>query len=74
VQVAVLIQEQIGNHSGNRNNSHTYHVSLRSDGTVDVSSIASTFGGGGHYSAAGFSIKSTLSDLKCQICQLTECL
>lgn len=74
VQVAVLIQEQIGNHSGNRNNSHTYHVSLRSDGTVDVASIASTFGGGGHYSAAGFSIKSTLSDLKCQICQLTECL
>ncbi len=30
------------------------HVSLRSDGTVDVSEIAAKFGGGGHKKAAGF--------------------
>ncbi len=30
-------------------------VSLRSDGTVDVSKIAAQFGGGGHKAAAGFS-------------------
>ncbi|MGD9971887.1 MAG: bifunctional oligoribonuclease/PAP phosphatase NrnA [Desulfatirhabdiaceae bacterium] len=73
VQVAVLIQEQIPNGSENRNNGHTYHVSLRSDGTVDVAAIAATFGGGGHVSAAGFTIKSSLSDVKNRICQLTEC-
>ena len=30
-----------------------YKVSLRSNGKVDVSAIAMTFGGGGHYMAAG---------------------
>ncbi|MFY9513893.1 MAG: DHHA1 domain-containing protein [Rubrivivax sp.] len=34
------------------------HVSLRSDGTVDVSEIAAKFGGGGHKKAAGFYIES----------------
>ena len=32
------------------------HVSLRSDGTVDVSKIAEKFGGGGHKSSSGFSL------------------
>ncbi len=32
-------------------------VSLRSDGTVDVSEIAKKYGGGGHKCASGFSIK-----------------
>jgi phosphoesterase RecJ-like protein len=73
VQVAVLIQEQLPNGSENRNNGCTYHVSLRSDGTVDVAAIAATFGGGGHVSAAGFTIKSSLHDVKNRICQLTEC-
>jgi len=31
------------------------HVSLRSDGSVDVSEIAKKYGGGGHKAAAGFS-------------------
>lgn len=34
------------------------HVSLRSNGTVDVSEIAARFGGGGHKKAAGFYIES----------------
>jgi phosphoesterase RecJ-like protein len=29
-------------------------ISLRSDGTVDVSEIAKKYGGGGHIKAAGF--------------------
>src|SRR3989344_2142244 len=33
------------------------HVSLRSDGTVDVSNIAVQFGGGGHKTAAGFFVE-----------------
>lgn len=34
------------------------HVSLRSDGTVDVSKVAEKFGGGGHKASAGFSLTS----------------
>ena len=34
------------------------HISLRSDGTVDVSEIAAKFGGGGHKKAAGFYVES----------------
>lgn len=37
------------------------HVSLRSDGSVDVSKIAEKFGGGGHKAAAGFSLPSIKS-------------
>ena len=34
--------------------------------------IAAGFGGGGHPSAAGFGIKTTLSDLKDKLIQLSE--
>ena len=34
------------------------HISLRSDGTVDVSQIAAKYGGGGHKKAAGFFVES----------------
>jgi len=57
IKIAALIHEL----------SHNYHVSLRSDGTVDVAAIAGSFGGGGHNRAAGFSIESTLSDIKTQM-------
>jgi len=57
IKIAALIHEL----------SHNYHVSLRSDGTVDVAMIAGSFGGGGHNRAAGFSIESTLSDIKTQM-------
>ena len=36
---------------------HTIWVSLRGDGTIDVSLIAKKYGGGGHYNAAGFTFK-----------------
>jgi phosphoesterase RecJ-like protein len=71
VKVAALIQE---NRNGKENpkNFKRFHVSLRSDGTVDVASIAASFGGGGHSIAAGFSIETTLSDITTQILKLAE--
>jgi len=71
VKVAALIQEQ---QNGNtQSNSHCrYHVSLRSDGTVDVAAIAGSFGGGGHASAAGFQIEATLTELKSDIITLAQ--
>jgi len=72
VQIAVLIQENKKN--SNQSGSDSFHVSLRSDGEVDVAAIASTFGGGGHASAAGFTIQSKLSDLKLKIFDLAETL
>jgi phosphoesterase RecJ-like protein len=73
VKVAALIQENTNGHEGKRDPNHreaNFHVSLRSDGSVDVAAIATGFGGGGHPSAAGFSIDATLSDLKLKIIDL----
>ncbi len=71
VKIAALIQE---NQNGieKSENPNRFHVSLRSDGTIDVAVIASSFGGGGHSTAAGFSIESTLSDIKSQIIRLAD--
>ena len=71
VKVAVLIQ-QAPNGKKKSANPNLFHVSLRSDGTVDVAEIASAFGGGGHPSAAGFSIESALSGLKLKMFDLSE--
>jgi phosphoesterase RecJ-like protein len=71
VKVAALIQEP-KNGTGEGQRRRKYHVSLRSDGSVDVAAIASSFGGGGHYSAAGFQIESTLHDLKSEISNLSD--
>ena len=71
VKVAALIHE-IKNGSGKFTNMNRYHVSLRSDSSVDVAKIASKFGGGGHASAAGFQIESTLVALKTKIITLAE--
>lgn len=58
VRVAVLIQEY-------REAGHPrLHVSMRSDGSVDVAAIAAAYGGGGHPMAAGFNIDADLPDLK----------
>ena len=71
VKVAALIHE-IKNGAGKFANMNRYHVSLRSDSTVDVAKIASQFGGGGHVSAAGFQIESTLVALKEKIIELAD--
>jgi len=71
VKIAALIQE-LRNGIGESKNLSRYHVSLRSDGTVDVAAIAGFFGGGGHMTAAGFQVESTLSMLKTDIIALSE--
>jgi phosphoesterase RecJ-like protein len=71
VKVAALIHE-IKNGGGKFTNMNHYHVSLRSDSSVDVAKIAGNFGGGGHASAAGFQIESTLVALKTKIITLAE--
>ena len=40
-----------------------YKVSLRSKNKVDVSKIASFFGGGGHVRAAGCTMEGTVHDI-----------
>lgn len=62
VKLAALLFERKRN-PGKKHKSH-FHVSLRSDGEVNVASIATAFGGGGHQNAAGFDIQATLPDLK----------
>jgi phosphoesterase RecJ-like protein len=53
--VVVLIKEE---------KAGAFSVGLRSDVSIDVGAIASTFGGGGHKQAAGFDIKGTLESIK----------
>jgi phosphoesterase RecJ-like protein len=67
VKVAALIMENENGAVQKR-----YHVSLRSDGTVDVAEIAASFGGGGHFSAAGFGVESSLKALKKTINSIAE--
>jgi len=71
VKIAALIHE-LENGNGVSRGRKRFHVSLRSDGSVDVSRIASDFGGGGHAGAAGFSVESSLAELKKTIYSLSE--
>lgn len=71
VRVAALIQE-LRNGLGPKPFRHRYHVSLRSDGTVDVSAFAVSFGGGGHQSAAGFGMDATLAEVKAVVAGLAD--
>ena len=71
VKVAALIQElRNGNEPGG--SPGQYHVSLRSDGAIDVAAIATTYGGGGHQTAAGFGMQATLAEVKFEIATLAE--
>ncbi len=71
VKVAALIQE-LRNGNEPAGSPGQYHVSLRSDGAVDVAAIATAYGGGGHRSAAGFGMKASLSEVKFEIATLAE--
>jgi phosphoesterase RecJ-like protein len=71
VKVAALIHE-LEHGNGAPGVRKRFHVSLRSDGSVDVSRIASGFGGGGHAGAAGFSAESSLTELKHTIFSLSD--
>jgi len=71
VKLAALLQE-IENGSRGSDGPARFHVSLRSDGTVDVAEIAAAFGGGGHVVAAGFNIDLPLEEIKAKIVRLAE--
>ena len=71
VKVAAMIQELQNGHMAGRARNR-FHVSLRSDGTVDVAAVALTYGGGGHQNAAGFGINGSLPEVKAQIARLAE--
>ena len=68
VKIAALIKESL-NSCGNL---QYYHVSLRSDGTQDVSKIAFSYGGGGHESAAGFSSSLPFKQLKQEMMAIAD--
>ncbi len=72
VEVAALIHEIGGDENQKKSGRAYYHVSLRSDGSVDVARIASQFGGGGHANAAGFSMDATLAEIKTIMFELSE--
>lgn len=71
VKVAALLYERA---DGTTKCIHNcpFHVSLRSDGSVDVSMIAASFGGGGHRNAAGFDILTSLPEIKQQLRQISD--
>jgi phosphoesterase RecJ-like protein len=71
IKVAALIQEHRRNEN-KLNACNSFHISLRSNGSVDVAEVAASFGGGGHPNAAGFSIESTLSDIKLQLLSMAD--
>jgi phosphoesterase RecJ-like protein len=73
IQVAAMIQQN-GNSGLKAGEKGNYHVSLRSDGFVDVAAIASRYGGGGHKSAAGFSTCMTIREIKENIFKLAKTL
>ena len=63
VEVAIFLYESGDNE---------YKVSLRSKKDIDVSVIATSFGGGGHVRAAGFLAKGTVHDIINRIGELIE--
>jgi len=72
VKVAALIFESSNGCTDMSDCKNQFHISLRSDGSVDVAGIAATYGGGGHKSAAGFNVVSSLSDIKAEILRLAD--
>ena len=55
VELAALFRE---------NGNGKVKVSLRSGGHADAAALARTFGGGGHFQAAGFGVQENLDRLK----------
>jgi phosphoesterase RecJ-like protein len=72
VQVAVLIHETESESKTPGRGRRDFHVSLRSDGNINVADIAAGFGGGGHANAAGFSVVSTLAEIKAKMYEISE--
>ena len=53
----------------------SYRISMRSKGDVDVNSVATRFGGGGHCNAAGCSLDGPYADVRARLlAELTRAL
>lgn len=63
IRVSILFNEQ---------NNRRIKVSWRSDSSIDVSIIASRFGGGGHPPASGAEISGTLDEVKAKVLEATR--
>ncbi len=72
VKVAALLYERASGRQLRSPNGSAFHVSLRSDGSVNVANIATAFGGGGHRSAAGFDTLGTLPELKNELYSISS--
>ena len=71
VKMAALIKEY-SIEAETEEDTYKYSVSLRSNGHIDVSTIALTFEGGGHPSASGFLINCELVELKAKLSKLLK--
>lgn len=71
VKLAAMVQEVMKKKS-ELSPQKGFHVSLRSNGTVDVAAIAGLFGGGGHFSAAGFHLDLPLSEVKRRLFEIGD--
>lgn len=58
IEVAVFFRQD---------SNQSYKLSLRSKGKVNVQKIAKSFGGGGHFAAAGCSIKGTFKEVQSKV-------
>lgn len=76
IKIAVLIQELEDDSSATYPtglcSDDKYHVSLRSNGKINVAKIAMAFGGGGHFNASGFTTKARLGELKNIITEMAD--
>ncbi|MFP4039876.1 MAG: DHH family phosphoesterase [Desulfosudaceae bacterium] len=72
VMVSALALQEDDNTGCQPDEPANFHVSLRSDGAIDVSKIAVKFGGGGHHRAAGFNITATFQKVRETILGLAE--
>ncbi|MDY6823945.1 MAG: DHH family phosphoesterase [Thermodesulfobacteriota bacterium] len=72
VKISALALEEENHTRGLPPKCSNFHVSLRSDGTVDVSRISMAFGGGGHNRASGFNITTTVDGVKQTILDLAD--
>jgi phosphoesterase RecJ-like protein len=71
VKVAALIQE-LRNGEDIVKVPPRCHVSLRSDGSVNVADIATAYGGGGHDTAAGFGLEGSIPEVKTEVVKMAE--
>jgi phosphoesterase RecJ-like protein len=71
VKLAAMIQESMEK-KADASLQKGFHVSLRSNGTVDVAAIAALFGGGGHFTAAGFHLDLPLAEVKKKLFEIGD--